>query len=185
MSPGPPPNGPHRLAESAVWGKNERRQDVPRRTIVGLVVMVGLCELVSMAAAPAADVTGEIVALERQAMDGWLKGDPEPMLARMDPQVTYIHEVTQKRLEGLVAVRQLCEPYRGRPLFDRYEIDRPRVRTTVTGDVAVLSYQLVTHNGSSTARWNMTQVNERTSGGEWRVIHVHASQVAASPASLP
>jgi uncharacterized protein (TIGR02246 family) len=144
--------------------------------------MAGLCGLVPMAAAPSADVTGDIVALERQAMDGWLKGNPEPMLARMDPQVTYIHEVTQKRLEGIAAVRQLCEPYRGRPLFDRYEIDGPQVRTTATGNVAVLSYQLVTHNGSTTARWNMTQVNERTSDGGWRVIHVHASQAAASPA---
>jgi len=141
--------------------------------------MAGLCGLAAMAASPAPDITSEIVALERQAMDGWLKGNPEPMLARMDSQVTYIHEITGKRLEGIAAVRQLCEPYRGRPLFDSYEMDAPKVRTTATLDVAVLSYQLVTHNGSTTARWNMTQVYERTSDGRWRVIHTHSSQASA------
>jgi uncharacterized protein (TIGR02246 family) len=152
-----------------------------RTTIAALVTTSGLCGLLAMAASPAPDVTSEIVALERQVMDGWLKGNPEPMLARMDPQVTYIHEITGTRLEGLAAVRQLCEPYRGRPLFDRYEIEAPKVRTTGTGNVAVLSYQLVTHNGATTARWNMTQVNERASDGAWRVIHMHASQTTASP----
>ena len=106
-----------------MWGSEERRQDVPRRTIVGLVVMASLCGLVSMAAAPASDITGDIVALERQAMDGWLKGNPEPMLARMDPQVTYIHEVTQKRLEGhrrrAAALRAIPRPAVVRPLRDR------------------------------------------------------------------
>ncbi len=156
-----------------------------RTTIVALAAMAGLCGLVAASASPAPDVTGEIVALERQTMDGWLKGNPEPMLARMDPQVTYIHEITNKRLEGITAVRQLCEPYRGRPLFDSYEMDAPKVRSSETGSVAVLSYQLVTRNGSTTARWNMTQVNERTSGGGWRVIHMHASQASAVPTIQP
>lgn len=147
--------------------------------------MIGVCGLVSLGATPAGDVTRELVALERQAMDGWLTGNPEPMLARMDPQVTYIHEVTQKRLEGVAAVRQLCAPYRGRPLFDRYEIDNAQVRTAAAENVAVLSYQLVTYVGSTVARWNMTQVNERTSNGRWMVIHMHASQVSASPTNQP
>jgi ketosteroid isomerase-like protein len=106
-------------------------------------------------------------------MEGWLKGDPGPMLEAADAEITYFHVVTDKRLEGVAALKALYDGYRGRPLFDSYEIAEPRVQ--VSGDVAVLTYQLVTRNGSLTRHWNASLVYRRNKEG-WRVIHSHFSQ---------
>jgi hypothetical protein len=118
------------------------------------------------------DTAQELLALERKAMDGWLKGDPEPQLAILDPQITYIHDVAGKRIEGLSALRELYAPYRGVPLFDSYEILSPKV--VANGEVAVLTYQLAQNAGSATRYWNATQVYARKPNG-WRVIHTHWS----------
>jgi hypothetical protein len=115
----------------------------------------------------------QILDLERQAMDGWLKGNPDPQLAIMDPQITYIHDaVLEKRIEGLPALKALFEQYRGMPLFESYEILDPKVQAT--GDVAILTYQLVRHAGGAVTRWNATQVYQKK-GERWLVIHSHWS----------
>jgi hypothetical protein len=123
-----------------------------------------------------ADPAREVLALERQAMDGWLKGDPDPQLAISDPQITYFHAVVEKRLEGLPALKELYERYRGIPLFDSYEILNPMVQTA--GDVAILTYQLAQRNGSATTYWNATEVYQRKDQG-WRIIHTHWSAAKA------
>src|ERR1035438_8558990 len=82
----------------------------------------------------------ELIAMERASMDGWLKGDSGPMLSAADPDITLFHVMTQQRLDGVAAVKALYEPYAGRPLFDSYQIENPKVQTA--GDVAILSYQL-------------------------------------------
>ncbi len=124
-------------------------------------------------APPQKDVATEILALERRAMDGWLKGDPDPALAITDPDITYFHIMTEKRIDGLPLLKALFEGYRGTALFDSYEIVDPKIQTG--GDSAVLTYILVRHNGTVTSRWNSTQVYQRKKEG-WRVIHSHWSQ---------
>jgi ketosteroid isomerase-like protein len=119
-------------------------------------------------------VAQEILALERGAMDGWRVGDPEPSLALLDPEITYFHDPVQERLRGLPAVRALFEPYRGRPLFDAYEIRDPEVQAA--GEAAVLTYQLVTHRGATTDRWSSTEVFCKKQG-RWRIVHAHWSRV--------
>jgi ketosteroid isomerase-like protein len=124
-----------------------------------------------MAAAEETDAAGrEILALERKALDGWQAGDPGPILAISDPDITYFHVMTGKRLDGLPAVRDLFERYRGTPLFDSYEMAGAKVQAA--GDTAVLTYILVQHMGAATTRWNATQVYQRKKDG-WRVIHSH------------
>jgi len=122
----------------------------------------------------------EILALERGAMEGWRRGDPEPLLRTLDPEVSYVHVMTRGRLEGLAAVRPLVETYRGRTLFDSYEIVAPRVQGS--GDARVLTYEFVTHNGSAVGHWNATQVYRRTPDG-WRVLHAHWSPLTPAPAA--
>ena len=114
----------------------------------------------------------EVLALERTTLDGWQVGNPDPLLAISDPDITYFHVVTEKRLDGLPALRALFEGYRGRPLFDSYEMAEPKVQSS--GDIAVLTYILVRHVGSATSRWNATQVYQRKKEG-WRIIHSHWS----------
>ena len=120
----------------------------------------------------AAEIEQQLLALERKAMDGWLRGDPDPQLAILDPDVTYIHDVVGKRLDGLSAVKEFYAPYRGAPLFDSYEILGPKVQTI--GDVAVLTYQLEQRVGAATRYWNGTQVYVKRQDG-WRIIHSHWS----------
>jgi hypothetical protein len=140
------------------------------------IFSVLLCASALWIAAARADsntaIAEELVALEREAMEGWLAGDPSPQLAILAPAITYIHEASGKRLDGLPAVRELYEPYRGRPLFDSYEILSPKV--VEAGDVAILTYQLAQHVGATTKYWNATQVYRKTGEG-WRTIHSHWS----------
>jgi ketosteroid isomerase-like protein len=125
------------------------------------------------AAAWAADPAAEILALERKAMDGWQKGDPEPQLAMADEGITYYHVMTRQRVEGREALRALFEGYRGRPLFDRYEMLEPKLQ--MLGEAAaVLTYRLAQHNGESTAYWHGTLVYRKTPAG-WKLVHSHWS----------
>ena len=124
----------------------------------------------------ATNANQEILQLERTTMEGWLAGNPDPVLALLDSEVTYFHAPLAKRLDGLAAVKAFFEPYRGRPLFDSYEIADPTVQ--ISGDVAVLTYQLITKNGPATSRWNSTEVYQHKKEG-WRIIHSHWSQVKA------
>lgn len=125
-----------------------------------------------------ARVSQEVLTLERQAMDGWLKGNPDPQLAICDSEITYFHAVVEKRLEGFAAVKELYEQYRGRPLFSSYEILNPKVQAV--GDVAVLTYRLAQRNASVTTYWNATQVYRKRPAG-WRIIHSHFSAEKAQP----
>ena len=142
-----------------------------KQTILMCVVAAALSGI--LAVADDAETMQEILALERQVMDGWLKGDPEPALAIMDPEITFFHVMTDGRLDVRAAVKGLYESYRGISLFDSYEIVEPKVR--VDGDVAVLTYVFVWRRGAATERWNSTQVYRRAKEG-WRVIHSHWSQ---------
>ena len=105
-------------------------------------------------------------------MDGWLKGDPGPELAICDPEITYIHEVVGKRLDGLPALKEMFASYGGRPLFESYEILSPKV--WADSDMAVLTYQLAEQNNGVTRYWYATNVYRKRSEG-WRVIHSHWS----------
>lgn len=151
-----------------------------KKTILICAIVAALCGLLASADSTT-DTERQILALERQAMDGWLQGNPDALLALTDPQITYFHVVTDKRIDGLSAVRALFEQYRGKPLFDSYEILDPRVQ--VGGDMVVLTYQLVTRNADVTRHWNATQVYQQKKEG-WRIIHSHWS-LAKPPAAAP
>jgi ketosteroid isomerase-like protein len=144
-------------------------------------ILIAIAAVLSAAPALAdssPEVVRQLVALERQALDGWMKGDPEPALAIADPEITYYHVMTEHRLNGVAAVKELYEAFRGRPLFDSYEILEPKVQ--VSGDVAVLTYLFDWRMGSASSRWNSTQVYQKKKDG-WRVIHSHWSQTRPTP----
>ena len=145
--------------------------------VLACAMATALCGV--LAAADRDDAAArEVLALERTTLDGWQVGNPDPLLAISDPEITYFHVVTDKRLEGLPAVKALFEAYRGRPLFDSYEMADAKVQAS--GDTAVLTYTLVRHVGAATTRWNATQVYQRKKEG-WRIIHSHWSATRLEP----
>lgn len=146
-----------------------------KKTIVVSIIAAAMCCMYGFQDSRA-PVARELVAMERAAMDGWLKGDAGPMLAAADPDITMFHVMTERRLEGAAAVKDLYAAYSGRPLFDSYQIDNPKVQAGA--DMAVLTYRLTTHNGDVTRKWNATQVYQRKNAG-WKVIHSHFSATAA------
>jgi ketosteroid isomerase-like protein len=151
-----------------------------KTAILTCLAWTGLCAV--LAAGDAGPGTAEeILALERGAMQGWLVGDPGPALALLAPEITYFHYPLSQRLQGRSAVAALFEPYRGRPLFDSYEMLDPEVQ--LSGDAAILTYQLVSHRGTTSERWNSTQVFEKKEGG-WQIVHAHWSKVE-SPRPSP
>jgi ketosteroid isomerase-like protein len=128
--------------------------------------------------APAEDASAQIIALERGALDRWGKGDPNGYIEIYDPEVTYFDPFTERRLDGLEAIKKMLEPIRGKVRVSKYDMLDPKV--VQRGDLAVLSFNLVSYqkkpDGTEppVARWNSTAVYGRT-GGTWKSIHVHWS----------
>jgi len=120
----------------------------------------------------------EVIAVERAALDRWIRGDPQGFLDAYASEVTYFDPTTDGRVDGLDAMKQLIGPLAGKFKIDRYEMVNPKVQGH--GGFAVLTYNVVNYrrrpDGSekASARWNSTAVFRRIDG-RWRTIHSHWS----------
>lgn len=145
-----------------------------RLTFTTLVLAAFSLSCTSMPAPISPDT---LIARERAALDRWGKGDPGGYLSIYDPEITYFDPARETRADGLPAMRDYYAPIIGTIKVDRYEMIAPKVQ--VRGDVAVLSYQLISHGTSPSGepyvvRWNSTKVYAR-SGGDWKLFHDHWS----------
>lgn len=118
------------------------------------------------------DAAKDILALEKAAMERWCKGDVEGYLENSSDEVTYFDPLTAKRLNGLPELSKLYRSFAGQFHFDRFEFEDPKVQ--LSGDVAVLTYNLVAYVDSKEERWNATMVYQKTRG-KWKIIHTHMS----------
>ena len=94
-------------------------------------------------------VLEEVVALERSALDRWIKLDPRGYLDRQAPEVTYFDPFTDSRVDGLDAMKVRAKPMKNmKPPFTdpRYEMINPKVQRH--GDVAVFTQPDVKQPGS-------------------------------------
>jgi len=120
----------------------------------------------------------QIVAMEKAALDRWGRGDPQGYIEIMAPEITYFDPSTEKRIDGLPALRKMIEPYTGKIKIERYEMMNPQVQRH--GDIALLTFNLLNFrklpDGKEqvTLRWNSTETYARVSG-RWRIIHSHWS----------
>jgi len=129
-----------------------------------------------------ASVAEQIIGLEKAALDRWIRSDPDGYLGIYARNATYFDPFTQKRVDGIDALRAQVEPIRSmKPPFTdiRYEMVDPRVQ--IDGNVAVLSFNLTDYGkptGSTqetvVARWNASEVYHRE-GGAWKILHTHWS----------
>jgi ketosteroid isomerase-like protein len=117
-------------------------------------------------------IASELIALERAALDRWGAGDPSGYLEISAPDVTYFDPFLERRLDGLEALTALYESIRGSIHIERYDLIDPKVQ--VCGEVAVLTFNLVSHMGANAVPWNCTEVYRHDPTG-WRLIQTHWS----------
>lgn len=117
------------------------------------------------------NISAEIIAMERAALDRWAKGDPSGFLEISAPDVVYFDPFLDARLDGHDSLAAHLEPVRGTIHISHYEMDNAKVQ--VAGDAAVLTFNFVSYGGTDDAfRWNCTEVYRR-SGAKWQIIQTH------------
>ena len=127
----------------------------------------------------APDLTAEVIALERAALDRWGQGDPSMYLALFTPDVTYFDPFQERRVDGVAAMTALFGPITGQIRVDRYDMLGATVQHGA--DMAVLSFNLVSYRidggrERAISSWNSTEAYRRTPQG-WRIFHSHWSFV--------
>jgi uncharacterized protein (TIGR02246 family) len=126
------------------------------------------------------DAAATIIAMEKTALDRWGKGDPQGYFEIMSPDETYFDPSIDKRIDGQTALKQYIAPFTGKIKIERIEMIDPKVQQN--GDLAVLTFNLNDYGAQlgdgpkTTARWNSTEVYQRTNGS-WRIVHSHWSYV--------
>ena len=114
-----------------------------------------------------------VLRLEQAALERWLDGDPSGFLEISDDDVVYFDPFVERRIDGLAALRAYYEPLRGKIHAQRFEILHPHVLEL--GDLAVLTFHLVSYGGSENAlRWNCTEVYRRRES-TWKIVQTHWS----------
>jgi ketosteroid isomerase-like protein len=121
---------------------------------------------------PEDEVSAQILAMERTALDRWGRGDPDGFLEISAQDVVYFDPFLSQRIDGLDTLRQYYSELRGTISVDSYEIVNPEVQ--VHGEIALLTYCLVSRGGGDEMRWNTTEVYRRGGDG-WRIVHSHWS----------
>jgi hypothetical protein len=88
----------------------------------------------------------DLVALERSALDRWIRLDPQGYLDLQAPEVTHFDPFTERRVGGLDAMQVRLAPMKKmKPPFTdpRYDMIDPKVQRH--GDVALLTFNLVNY----------------------------------------
>jgi len=123
-------------------------------------------------------VLGELLRLERAAMERWRKGDPWGFVELYAPGVTYFDTGTPRRINGRQAMIREYKKREGKIFYDVMDFIEPSVQ--VCGDMAVLFYRFLStwlNPGGSVLKripWNCTEIYRRMDGS-WKIIHNHWS----------
>ena len=120
----------------------------------------------------ATDPAGELLSLEREALERWCRGDPSGFLQICAPDVVYFDPFVERRVDGLAALTALYESIRGQVTAERFEILSPVVQRA--GDMAVLTFNFVSWTAGTATRWNCTEAYRRDAAG-WRIVQTHWS----------
>ncbi|HEX2917466.1 MAG TPA: DUF4440 domain-containing protein [Edaphobacter sp.] len=146
-----------------------------KRWVVFSVAAMLFSAAISIPAARGAmnkDASEKIIRMEREALERWIHGDPDGVLALYDPEIVYFDPFQPQRLNGFDKVRDYYNSFRGQVQFDRYELIEPEVQ--IDGNMAVLTFNFVSYKGAEENRWNATEVY-RLSNNQWRIIQSHWS----------
>jgi len=119
------------------------------------------------------NLAATIIAMEKAALEEWNKGNPTCYLAIYAEDITYFDPFQEKRMDGFKKIKDYYESMQGSVHVDKYEIIDPVVQ--ISGETAVLSYNLVNQAGNEIYRWNCTEVYRQKADKHWKIIHNHWS----------
>ena len=112
-----------------------------------------------------------IIAMEKTALEEWNKGNPTGYLNIYAEDFTYFDPV--QRINGFEKINELYESIRGSIQVKKYEMIDPVVQ--ISGETAVLSYNLASYSEDKASRWNCTAVYQQQPDRQWKIIHNHWS----------
>lgn len=119
-------------------------------------------------------VEKKIVQLEKDALEKWYAGDPSGYIAMIDSDIGYFEPILDKRLDGREPLEKMYEALRGRVHADKFDMLNTRVQST--GNMAVLSFNLISIEGGVPYRWNCSEVFSLKNDGQWKLVHSHWSE---------
>ena len=119
------------------------------------------------------DIESTIIEMEKAALVRWGNGDPAGFLEITAEDVVYFDPYTERRIDGLAALKDYYHGLWGKVHFDRFELLNPLVRRC--GDMAVLTFNYVSYTGTNADRWNCTENYRKSMDGSWQIIQTHWS----------
>lgn len=121
------------------------------------------------------NISKTIIAMEKTALEELNKGNPSGYLKIYAEDITYFDPFKEKRFDGLKKVQTFYDSLQGSVYVEHYEMIDPVVQ--VSGEIAILSYNLVSHIGNEIFREKCTEVYRQESDKQWKIIHSHWSLV--------
>ncbi|MDD3077837.1 MAG: DUF4440 domain-containing protein [Paludibacter sp.] len=121
------------------------------------------------------NISKTIIVMEKAALEELNKGNPSGYLKIYSEDITYFDPFQEKRFDGLKTVQTFYNSLQGTVYVEHYEMINPIVQ--VSGNIAILSYNLVSHIGSEVFREKCTEVYRQNSDQQWQIIHSHWSLV--------
>lgn len=118
-----------------------------------------------------------IIELEKVALEKLNKGNPSGYLDIYADDITYFDPFQEKRFDGFESIETFYKSLEGTIYVEQYEMINPVVQ--VVGEIAVLSYNLVSHIGKDIFREKCTEVYKQQPDKQWKIIHSHWSIVTS------
>ncbi len=115
----------------------------------------------------------KIIAQEKAALERWNNGDPSGYLEIYADDITYFDPFLKVRIDGKAEITKLYMSIKGQVKVDRYEMINPQLQ--VKGDMAILSFNLVSYEKGKQHKWNCSEVYRHETDNTWKVIHSHWS----------
>jgi ketosteroid isomerase-like protein len=119
------------------------------------------------------ELSEKIITMEKAALEQWNNGNPSGYLHIYAKDIVYFDPFIEVRLDGIDKLTTLYENIRGKIHVDTYELTNPLVQSVK--DMAVLTFNLTSHIGSTAQKWNCTEVYRLENDGAWKIIQTHWS----------
>jgi ketosteroid isomerase-like protein len=119
------------------------------------------------------DISETIIGLEKSALEKWNQCDPNGFIDLSADDVVYFDPFTERRLDGLEALKKYYDSIKEQLRASKYEMLNPKVQAV--NEMAVLTFNLFAYEGDIIYKWNCTEVYRLEKSGQWKIIQTHWS----------